>query len=85
VVVFIAVDRVQQADHAGLYQVIDFHRRRQLGLHVMGKTFYQRHVLRQQTVLVGLPFNRVHALCLSLFIYVLHIRRSSTAHAGHRA
>ena len=43
----VAVDSVEQADHAGLDQVIDFHAGRQFRLHVVGETLHQRHVLRQ--------------------------------------
>ena len=59
---FVTVDGVEQPDHAGLHQIIDLYAGRQFCLHVVGKTLDQRHVLRQQGVLVRFPFDRVHSL-----------------------
>jgi hypothetical protein len=55
---FVTADGVEQADHSGLHQIVDFDAGRQFRLHVVGQALDQRHVLRQQGVLVRFPFYR---------------------------
>jgi hypothetical protein len=56
----VARQRLGQADHADLDQVVDLHVRRQLGDHVVREPLHQRHVLLDLGVAAELTGGRVH-------------------------